>query len=546
MKITIAQLNPVVGDVEGNLERIKLILAQDQNQSDLVVLPELFLTGYPPVGILEREWFLQKTANSLRELVSLSRDYSQTGILVGAPTLAERKQGRVLHNSALLIYRGEIVFTQHKSFLPAYDLFNEAYYFKPAEKVAIVDFKGTKLGIILGEDLWQKPVESGGESSPVNTFTELAGQAGLIINIAAFPFYMGWEEKVYELASEVARKHKIPLLLVNQVGGNDELIFNGQSMFFNEQGESVLVGPSFKEYITTLDTKVATTRGYYSPRSAIGSVHDALVLGIRDYFRKTGFIQAVLGLSGGIDSAVVCCLAAKALGSENVLGISMPSPYSSTGSVEDSRELAHNLGVKFKVIPIAPLFQEYLHTLQPYFQGEKGVVDTTEENLQARIRGNILMAFSNKYGYLLLVAGNKSELLVGYCTLYGDMSGGLSVITDLSKTLVYELAAYINKDQVLIPEAIINKAPSAELRPDQVDQDTLPPYSLLDQVLDLYMEENRSPEEIIALGFEEGMVRWVIQTVKRNEYKRRQAVLGLRVTRNPLGPKRQFPVAAKF
>lgn len=549
MKITIGQLNPVVGDVEGNSERLRRLLAQEVGRTDLIVLPELFLTGYPPLDLLTKEWFRQKVATALRELVDLSAHYPQTGILVGAPRPAEGNNDRVLRNSAVLLYRGTVHFTQDKSVLPAYDLFDETSYFQPATQVSTVTFKGLKLGLIVGEDLWSgAPLAAPGPFlSAGNPLAELAGKADLIINIAAFPFYMGWAEKLYHLVADCARLYQTPLLLVNQVGANDEQVFHGQSMIFNAQGEPLLVAPSFQEYTTTVEISTLTPQLDLKLQSAIGMVHDALVLGIRDYCRKTGFSRVVLGLSGGIDSAVVCCLAAEAVGSENVLALSLPSPYSPPASVDDAAQLARRLEVKFDVVPISSLYQESLDILYRHWSGAPNGSGLTEENLQARIRTNILMAYSNKFGYLVLVAGNLSELLVGYCTLYGvDMSGGISVLSDLSKTLVYQLAAELNQDRELIPEAIINKAPSAELRPDQVDQDTLPSYPLLDQILRLYTEENRSPKEMIALGFTPEMVDWVIKAVHRSEYKRRLALPGLRVIRNPLNRRARLPVAGRY
>ncbi|NLW55162.1 MAG: NAD+ synthase [Firmicutes bacterium] len=549
MKITIGQLNPVVGDVEGNSERIRKLLAQEAGNSDLIVLPELFLSGYPPLDLLTKEWFRQRLTRALRELVDFSTYYPQTGILVGIPRSGEGDDRRVLYNSAVLIYRGGVHFTQDKAALPAYDLFDETAYFQPAAQFSTVQFKDSTLAIMIGEDLWSgaPPAASERVPSPGYSLSQLTGQADLIINIAAFPFYMGGVEKLYSLAAERARLLQTPLLLVNQVGANDELVFHGQSMLFNAQGEPLLLAPSFQEYTITVDPATLTPQADYRLQPAINAVHDALVLGIKDYCRKTGFCRAVLGLSGGIDSAVGCCLAAEALGSENVLALALPSPYSPSASVEDAAQLAKRLGVRFEVVPISPLYQETLNLLYHHWSEVPEAIGLTEENLQARIRTNILMAYSNKFGYLVLTAGNLSELLVGYCTLYGaDMSGGLSVLNDLTKSLVYELAAEINQDRELIPAKIINKAPSAELRPDQLDQDTLPPYPLLDQILHLYTVENLSPDEIMARGFAAEMVNWVIQAVHRSEYKRRLALPGIRVISNPLHRRARLPVAGRY
>ncbi len=549
MKITIGQLNPVVGDIEGNSGRIRSLLAQEAGKADLIVLPELFLSGYPPLGLLTKEWFQQGINKALQELVDCSARYPQTGILVGLPRTGEDGGRRVLYNSAVLIYRGLIHFTQDKTALPAYDLFDETAYFQPAAQFSTVQFKDQALGVLIGEDLWAEalPSPSGTGSSLQSSLSQLAGQADLIINLAAFPFYMGGVEELYTRASERARRLQTPLLLVNQVGANDEFVFPGQSMLFNADGEPLLVAPAFQEFTMTVDPAALTPLTGPRWQPAISTVHDALVLGIKDYCRKSGFRQAVLGLSGGIDSAVVCCLAAEALGSENVLALSLPSPYSSAASIEDAAQLAARLGVQFAVVPISRLYQETLDLLYRHWSAEPGAIGLAEENLQARIRTNILMAYSNKFGYLVLTAGNLSELLVGYCTLYGaDMSGGLAVLSDLTKTLVYELAAELNRDREIIPERIIKKAPSAELRPDQRDQDTLPPYPLLDQILQLYTVENLSPDQIVARGFPAEMVNWVIRAVHRSEFKRRQALPGLRVIRNPLHRWARLPVAGRY
>ena len=368
--------------------------------------------------------------------------------------------------------------------------------------------------------------------------------ATILINISASPFHVGKEEIRYRLIRNHARRYGIPFLFVNQVGGNDELIFDGRSMCIDKWGNPIECFKSFKEQVKTIDTNDKGIPDAYHPQDKIESIYEALILGIRDYMKKCNFSKAIVGLSGGIDSAVTCCLAKEAIGVENVLAISMPSPYSSKGSVEDARKLAKNLGIRFKVIPISSIYHSYVNTLKESLQIEG--IDITLENIQARIRGNILMALSNKFGYLLLSTGNKSELAVGYCTLYGDMSGGLSVISDVPKTMVYELAHYINRRSEVIPKEIIEKPPSAELKPDQRDQDTLPPYEILDRILHYYIEEGYSMEEIIALGFESKTVEWVIRAVNKNEYKRRQAAPGLKVTTKAFGIGRRIPIAAKY
>ncbi len=546
MKITIGQVNAVVGDIGGNLARMKDALARLAGRTDLIVFPELSLVGYPPKDLLEKDWFITQAERAVAELAEFSAGYPETGLLIGAPLPAGRSTGKPLTNSALLIYQGRVRFRQDKSLLPTYDVFDEARHFDPAERVRVVRFKGETLGISICEDAWNDP-----EFWPqrllydFDPIQDLADQgATVLINISASPFHLGKDEIRYRLIQNHAHRHHLPFLFVNQVGGNDELIFDGGSMSFDKEGRPSSVGPYFSEDWVTVDTDQPGDAGLYQPLDKVAAVYQALVLGIRDYLHKCGFKRAVIGLSGGIDSALTACLAVAALGPENVLGITMPSPYSSGGSVDDSRELAANLGIEFKEISIVKTFEAYLETLAPHFAGSKP--DVAEENIQARIRGNILMAFSNKYGYLALSTGNKSELAVGYCTLYGDMSGGLSAISDVPKTLVYQLAEYVDRERELIPRAIIDKAPSAELRPDQKDQDTLPPYDILDAILQDYVEEGRSAAEIVAQGFDPATVRWVIRTVDRNEYKRRQAAPGLRVTSKAFGVGRRMPVAKRL
>jgi NAD+ synthase (glutamine-hydrolysing) len=418
----------------------------------------------------------------------------------------------------------------------------------------VVSFGAETLGVSICEDAWFGSeigqVKRKYERDPV---AELARQgATLLVNISASPFNVGKEEVRFSLVSAHAKRHGVPFLYVNQVGANDELVFDGRSFLVDREGKPVHVFPSFKEVVQTIDTDWKGSDRTYEPQEPIESVHDALVLGVRDYMRKCGFKKAVVGLSGGIDSAVTACVAERAVGGENILGITMPSPFSSKGSVDDSRLLAGNLGIPLRVVPITEIYESYLHTLEEQFQGLPQ--DVTEENVQARIRGNILMAFSNKYGSLLLSTGNKSELSTGYCTLYGDMSGGLAVIADVPKTMVYELAEYINREREIIPRAIIDKAPSAELRPNQTDQDTLPPYPTLDEILTRHIEMGLSADEIIAHGPEGGQgsgldpetVRWVVRTVAKNEYKRKQAAPGLRVTTKAFGIGRRMPLASRY
>ncbi|PKM81342.1 MAG: NAD+ synthase [Firmicutes bacterium HGW-Firmicutes-14] len=546
MKITAAQLNPVVGDIEGNLKKAVDIYGKcSSEQSDLVVFPEMFLAGYPPRDLLEKPWFIEQVQKALDKLTKVSEKHPDTGIIMGVPIRTGQDTGKGLYNSAVLIYRGQVLLSQNKSLLPTYDVFDEARYFDQAAEVRTVSFKGEVLGISVCEDAWNDPELWSRRNYPYNPMEEMAGKgATLFINISASPFQMGKEDLRFRIINSHARKYGLPFIYVNQTGGNDELVFDGRSMFLDRNGDPVSVFPAFTEHVETVDTGNQGKRGLYVPQDRLESVYQALVLGLGDYLRKCGFSRAVVGLSGGIDSAVTCSLAVKALGRENVLGISMPSPYSSAGSVEDSRKLAENLGIEFKVIPISGIYSAYLESLSEHFRGTEP--DVTEENIQARIRGNILMAFSNKFGGLLLSTGNKSEMAVGYCTLYGDMSGGLSVISDLPKTIVYELAHYINRDEEIIPEPIIVKPPSAELKPGQLDQDTLPPYDTLDLILRLYLDEARSVKEIIEYGPDPETVKWVIKNVDKNEYKRKQAAPGIKVTTKAFGSGRRMPIAAKY
>jgi NAD+ synthase (glutamine-hydrolysing) len=545
MKVTLAQLNPVVGDVTGNLQKVRSTLKAMGQSTDLVIFSELFLVGYPPRDLLEKPALIEKVQSAVQELVEASAAYPRLALLLGAPWPSGQEKGKGLHNSALLIHQGKIVFTQNKSLLPTYDVFDETRHFDPAEKVEVVPFKGEVLGISICEDAWYDPELWFRKLYPFDPVAELAKKgATVLLNISASPFQVGKPEVRYHLLTNHARRYERPFVYVNQVGGNDELIFDGLSLALDAAGEAIAVLPAFQEEVRTVDLSLPGTPGLYVPQEAIASVYEALVLGLKDYLHKCGFSRAVIGLSGGVDSAVTCVLAQRALGPENVLGVLMPSPYTSRGSIEDSLKLVGNLGIAHQVIPITPIYQCYREALRdPLKLGE---IDVTLENLQARIRGNILMALSNKFGYLVLSTGNKSELAVGYCTLYGDMSGGLSVLGDVPKTMVYELALYINREEEVIPQAILQKAPSAELRPDQKDQDTLPPYEVLDRIMNYYLLEDFSYKEIVGQGFDPEVVKWVIRTIDRNEYKRRQAVPGLRVTSKAFGIGRRIPIAAKF
>ena len=494
MKIALAQFNPTVGDFSGNSARI-LELARQAKQSgaDLAVFSELCVCGYLPLDLLERPGFLERN----REEVACLAAKTPLPILVGYARSTDHPTGKRVLNAAALLADGQVLFEQYKMLLPTYDVFDESRYFQPAKEQHVFSFHSEQLGITICEDAWNdknfwaKPLY---ERDPVR---ELVGQgAELILNISASPYTIHKRALRLDMLRALARFHRRPLIYVNQVGGDDTLVFDGGSLALTADGEIAAHARSFEEDLVLFDT--ATGKGDIRPQPAdeISSVLQALVCGTRDYVRKCGFRQVLVGLSGGIDSAVVAAIAVAAVGKENVTGVGMPSPYSSEGSVNDARQLATNLGIRFEVLPIAQIFDAYRNTLRDVFAGRpEGVA---EENIQARIRGNLLMAMSNKFGSLLLSTGNKSELAVGYCTLYGDMAGGLAVISDVPKTMVYELAALINRERELIPRATIEKPPSAELRPNQKDTDSLPPYDVLDRILKAYVEEVKTPEEIAA------------------------------------------------
>jgi NAD+ synthase (glutamine-hydrolysing) len=546
MKLTLAQLNPTIGDIQGNLAKIEKTLSECSKDSpDLIIFPELFLVGYPPRDLLERPSFIARTQTAIERLLQISQNFRQGGIIVGAPQPNKQPTGKGIYNSALLIYQGELLFTHHKLLLPTYDVFDEPRYFEPGLQDSVVKFKDTILGVSVCEDAWNDPAlwpRRTYHHDPIEAMAKKG--AKLIINIAASPFHRGKEMLRYKIVRSHARKHRIPFVFVNQVGANDELIFDGRSICVDRAGDPIAVFPPFQEHIQTISLDQAGAPSSYEPQEEIESVYQALVLGLKDYMGKCGFNTATLGLSGGIDSAVTCCIAVEAIGRNNVVAVTMPGPYSSAGSVEDSEKLAGNLGIKFEKVPISPIYEAYLKSLRPHLKGTEA--DITEENIQARIRGNLLMAMSNKFGHLVLSTGNKSELAVGYCTLYGDMSGGLSVISDVPKTMVYELAEYINRQSPVIPREIISKTPSAELKENQTDQDTLPPYEVLDQILHYYLDEQYSVENILDLDFDPETVSWVKRAVDRNEYKRRQAPPGLKVTSKAFGTGRRMPIAAKF
>ena len=545
MRITIAQMNPVVGAISDNVSRVLSIVETAAGEgADLVVFPELVITGYPPQDLLERPAFVDQAQAGLERVTAASAKYAGLGIIVGCPRRTGQPQGKPLYNVALLVGSGKVLFEQPKMLLPTYDVFDEARHFKPAEDNRVFEFKGLRLGLSICEDLWCEPDPWNQRPYACDPIEMLAEKgAELIINISASPFARGKEKTRYELICNHTKKHGVPFLLVNQVGGNDDLVFDGRSLFVDPGGARA-VFPSFEEAVRTIDTDGDGARADYAYEDDVVAVFRALVLGTRDYLGKCGFDKAVIGLSGGVDSAVTAVIASRALGAGNVVGVAMPSPYSSKASLEDARALADNLGMELHVIGIAEVMKAYDEALGATFTGREK--DTTEENIQARIRGNIIMALSNKFGYLPLSTGNKSELSVGYCTLYGDMSGGLAVISDVPKTLVYRLAQHINDDEPVIPKRTLEKAPSAELKPDQKDTDALPPYDVLDRILECLIDRHLGFDQIVASGFDEKTVRWVIDSVRKNEYKRKQAPPGIKVTSKAFGAGRRVPIAARY
>jgi NAD+ synthase (glutamine-hydrolysing) len=477
--------------------------------------------------------------------VAASAAHRGLGIVFGAPARTGLSEGKPLYNEAFLVSQGKILFRQPKMLLPTYDVFDELRNFRAGESNDVVSFKEETIGLSVCEDFWNEPDARNKRPYPIDPIGMLVRKgATLLVNISASPFAAGKEAVRYRLLSEHSRTHRVPFVFVNQVGGNDDLVFDGRSLYIGEDGLARHVFPSFEEAVATVDTVDAQTARAYEFEDETRTIHKALVLGTRDYVRKCGFAKVVVGLSGGVDSAVTAAIAVEALGGKNVLGIAMPSPYSSNESLEEARGLARNLDIELRVIGISDTMDAYDRSLAPAFEGT--AKDVTEENIQARIRGNILMAFSNKFGYLPLSTGNKSELAVGYCTLYGDMSGGLAVISDVPKTLVYELARHINAHAPVIPERTITRAPSAELKPDQKDRDTLPPYDVLDAILERHIDGRQSVDEIVAAGFARETVTWVVDTVRKNEYKRKQAAPGLKVTSKAFGPGRRMPIAARY
>ncbi len=550
MKVALAQVNPVVGDIEGNTEKLLSAVARaEQRGADLVVGPELATFGYPPKDLLLKEHLVRRNLEAVERVAATS---GRTAIVVGFAEPTDTGRGKSLRNAAALCVDGRVAAVRGKRLLPTYDVFDELRYFDAADTVALAELEvagGRKrLGFSICEDLWNYGPQHERRLYHDDPIAELVESgAEILINIAASPFSVGKQQQTRaEIFSAQAARHNVPLVYVNQVGGNDDLVFDGGSAVFGPDGTLVAQARAFDEDLVVVDLNRPLPSDVTPYPDEMASVHDALVLGTRDYVNKCGFKDVLLGLSGGIDSAVTAAIAVAALGPERVTGVALPSRYSSDHSVTDAERLAANLGIRLHHMAIENIHRAMEAELAPYFAaGPPGIA---EENVQARIRGNLLMSLSNKQGSMLLTTGNKSELAVGYCTLYGDMCGGLAVLSDVPKTMVYDLARYVNRlaGQERIPENSITKPPSAELKADQTDQDSLPPYDVLDAILQLYVEREQSVEQVAAQGFDLETVRDVARRVDMNEYKRKQAAVGLKVTSRAFGTGRRMPIAAKY
>ena len=544
MRIGMAQIDTTIGDFAGNVRLARGAVAEARAAGcDLVLLPELALCGYPPMDLVEHPSFLRSGRRALDELATEAQGIV---IVVGFVEANDGPHGRAAYNAAAVLAEGRVAATYRKMLLPNYDVFDEARWFEAGTDPVVVSIGGRRVGLSICEDAWNDPDTWGRRLYRVDPIAELAKRGvDVILNLSASPFVMGKHRFRRRMLATLASKHQVPIAYCNLVGGNDSLVFDGRSLGVDAAGRVVACGPAFTEGLTVFEPFAPDQPAI--PEDDTLPVADALAaleLGLRDYVNKCGFRSVVLGLSGGIDSALTAVIAARALGPDAVTALTMPSPYSSRGSIDDSVALAQNLGITLHTVPISGVFDAYLRDLAPLF-GERPA-DVTEENIQARIRGNLLMAYSNKVGAMVLSTGNKSELAVGYCTLYGDMSGGLAVIADLPKMLVYAMSNLINAEREVIPRAIIDKAPSAELRPDQKDQDSLPPYEVLDAVLDAYIVERLGHDEIVARGFDPALVRRVLRMVDINEYKRRQAAPGIKVTDKAFGGGRRHPITQKF
>jgi len=539
MKIALAQINTRTGDLDGNTAKVIETIGRARAiRADLVIFPELSITGYPPEDLVEKKLFVEKNLESLERIAAQT---TGIGVIVGFISRNESGQGHPAFNSAALIENGKILGVQHKTLLPNYDVFDEMRHFEPAKERNIFTFRGKRLGLSVCEDSWNDKDFWKHPLYQIDPIADIAAQScDWIINISASPFSIDKASLRLEMFKNISRKYRIPSILVNLVGGNDSLVFDGCSFALDAEGRIKSKCKAFEEDLVLMDDPSEQNLPPWA-KGEEEQVLGALTLGTRDYLKKCGFRKAIIGLSGGIDSALVAAITVEAIGKENVTGVAMPSRYSSQHSLDDAKKLAENLGIEYRVIPIELMYRSYLESLAPEFKDLP--MDTTEENIQARIRGNILMAMSNKFNSIVLSTGNKSELAVGYCTIYGDMCGGLAVISDVPKTMVYKLAQWINREKEVIPHHTVTKPPSAELRPNQSDQDSLPPYEILDGILKAYIEDLNEFDGIVALGYDAVLVKKILTLIDRNEYKRRQAAPGLRVTSKAFGFGRRLPIA---
>jgi NAD+ synthase (glutamine-hydrolysing) len=547
MRIALGQINTTVGDLSGNAQLMAGFARRArEGGADLVVFPELSLTGYPPRDLVEKPSFLERTASHLTRFAEQTAGLDLQ-IICGYVGETGDPTGKRATNSAAVIDRGKIIFRQDKMLLPTYDVFDEGRYFRPAEKQSLTEFNGAPAALSICEDAWNDKQfweQRLYRRDPVEELVQAGARMLIIIN--ASPYHMGKRAMRREIFSAAARRHRIPVVYVNQVGGDDQLVFDGSSFAMDAEGRVIAAAPSFREDLVFADLETSTGDLHESFPDECEAVYEALVLGTRDYIHKCGFSHVLIGLSGGIDSSLTAAIAVDAVGKENVVGVSMPGPYSSEHSRTDAKALAERLGIRYEVAPISGVYDKFVEVLDPLFKSLPR--DVAEENLQARLRGATLMALSNKWRALVLTTGNKSELAVGYCTLYGDMCGGLAVISDVPKTMVYQLARVANRrHNNAIPQSVFDKPPSAELRPDQTDQDSLPPYDVLDTILRGYVEECKTPQQIAAdSGLPITLIRDIINMVDRNEYKRQQAAPGLKVTTKAFGIGRRFPIAQRF
>jgi NAD+ synthase/NAD+ synthase (glutamine-hydrolysing) len=543
VKIALGQINPTVGDFAGNAAKIIDFARNAKSRgAGLILFPELSVCGYPPRDLVEHASFVVHNREAAEHIAAETRGIA---VICGMVTPAHAETGKSVMNSAALLMDGGIKFVQSKMLLPTYDVFDEMRNFAPARSQSLFPFCGKQMALTICEDawndkhFWDRRLYS---FDPVEALVQAGGN--FVLNISASPFWTGKRELRREMLATIARSDRVPVAFVNQVGGNDSLVFDGSSMVFDREGKVIAQAKSFEEDIVLFDSDSLIGEIHEQIVGEEASIYSALVLATRDYMRKCGFRQAIIGLSGGIDSALTAAIAVEAIGKGNVVGVGMPGPYSSPGSIDDARTLAANLGIRFEILPIGEIFDDYRKVVRGVFAGR--AEDVAEENIQARIRGSLLMALSNKFRALVLSTGNKSELGVGYCTLYGDMAGGLAVISDVPKTMVYRLSRYVNSLKPVIPEATLEKPPSAELRPGQMDSDSLPPYDVLDAILEDYVELSHSVEEIARdHGFDAELVRGVVRMIERNEYKRQQAAPGIKISPKAFGYGRRFPIAAK-